>query len=175
MQPSGDYEIGHAHPDEVSSLGAIEKAAAALLDGKAPEAVLRETTGLEELVEAQQQGRLWVARQDGHAVGFALVTLPHTGSAHLHEIDVLPSHGRRGLGRRLVLAVCEWAARSGYRDVTLTTFRDVPWNMPFYASLGFEELPVASWTPALREIVDDETARGLDPANRVVMRYPIDG
>ena len=51
----------------------------------------------------------------------------------LEEIDVHPDHGRRGLGRRLVSAVCAWAARGGHRWLTLTTFRDVPFNMPFHA------------------------------------------
>jgi hypothetical protein len=54
--------------------------------------------------------------------------------------------------------------------VTLTTFRGVAFNMPFYERLGFEVIPDASVNPALRTIVNDETRRGLDPSNRVVMR-----
>jgi hypothetical protein len=56
--------------------------------------------------------------------------------------------------------------------VTLTTFRDVPWNMPFYARLGFEIVPPEQVGPALFAIVEGETRRGLDPARRVVMRRP---
>ena len=40
---------------------AIELAAARLLAGHAPESVLSETTGGEELVAAQRDGHLWVA------------------------------------------------------------------------------------------------------------------
>jgi hypothetical protein len=69
-----------------------------------------------------------------------------------------------------VEVACEWAARSGHADITLTTFRDVPWNMPFYASLGFDEIPAGELSTALLLIVADETRRGLDPARRVVMR-----
>jgi hypothetical protein len=36
--------------------------------------------------------------------------------------------------------VCDWAGANGYPAVTLTTFRDVPWNGPFYARLGFRVL-----------------------------------
>jgi hypothetical protein len=43
--------------------------------------------------------------------------------------------------------------------------------MPFYARMGFEPVPEREQRPALRELVDDETARGLDPAARCVMRY----
>jgi predicted N-acetyltransferase YhbS len=107
---------------------------------------------------------------DDAAVGFAHVELIERTAAHLEEIDVHPAHGRRGLGTRLVLQVCDWAAASGHASVTLTTFRDVPWNMPFYARLGFEIVAAAQLTPALLAVVGDETRRGLDPTRRVVMR-----
>jgi hypothetical protein len=68
------------------------------------------------------------------------------------------------------MAVCEWAANAGKAAVTLTTFRDVAWNMPFYARLGFEVIPVNALTPALLSVVEDETRRGLDPTRRVTMR-----
>lgn len=120
-------------------------------------------------------GRLWVALADDVAVGFAHVELIEREAAHLEEIDVVPAHGRRGLGTALVLRVCDWAARQGYASVSLTTFRDVPWNMPFYARLGFEVVPRERCSAALRAVVDDETRRGLDPARRVVMRRVLAG
>ena len=125
---------------------------------------------MEVLERVQRLGQLWVALNDEAPVGFAHVEIFESGSAHLDEIDVHPDHGRRGLGTRLVQAVCDWAASKGYRSVTLPTFRDVPWNMPFYARLGFEVLPPEPLTPALRTVVEDETRRGLDPNTRVVMQ-----
>jgi predicted N-acetyltransferase YhbS len=103
-------------------------------------------------------------------VGFAHIMVLGPGIAHLEEVDVHPEHGRRGLGSRLVVAVCTWAATNGYSCVTLTTFRDVPWNMPFYARLGFEQIPPAELSPALLSVIEDETRRGLDPGRRVAMR-----
>ncbi len=85
-----------------------------------------------------------------------------------------PDHGRRGVGARLVSAVCEWAARERYAWVTLTTFRDVPWNRPFYERLGFRVIPSAEASPALSSILQDEAQRGLDPARRVAMRREVD-
>ena len=73
------------------------------------------------------------------------------------------------------LPAIELAAATLLRQVTLTTFRGVPWNMPFYARLGFEELPRAEWPPPLRAIVADEAARGLDPERRVVMIRTLGG
>lgn len=119
---------------------------------------------------ASHEGHLWVVLADDAPVGFAHVVAIDAATAHLEEIDVLPAHGRRGLGTRLVLHVCRWAGMNGFESVTLTTFRDVPWNMPFYGRLGFRIIPSSELSPALRAVVQDETRRGLDPACRVVMK-----
>ena len=45
--------------------------------------------------------------------------------------------------------VVAWAAEHGYDALTLATYRDVPWNGPFYASEGFVEVgPVDDWLVA---------------------------
>src|SRR5262249_40855558 len=157
----------------LSALPAIELAAAKLLEGHAPESILNEVTEEEDFRAAQSEGRLWVAIADDTPVGFAHVEVLRPGLAHLEEIDVHPDHGRRGLARGLVAAVCEWASRCGYSAVTLTTFRDVAWNMPFYAMLGFEVVPSEEIDAEVAAIVRDEIRRGLDPVRRVVMRYRI--
>jgi GNAT superfamily N-acetyltransferase len=166
-----NYSIAKARPEDITPLNAIELAAARLLEGHAPEAVLAETTDEESFLEAQANGRLWVALADDVPVGFAQVGMLSSGQPHLEEIDVDPRHGQHGLGTALVKAVCEWAGQAGFEEVTLTTFRAVPWNMPFYARLGFVEVPPEAWGPDLEAVVADETARGLDPAARVVMKY----
>ena len=168
------YKITAARPDDLPLLPAIELAAAKLVAGHAPESVLAETTSQEVLKRAQSNGQLWVALADDVPVGFAHVKIFEPAAAHLDEIDVHPIHGRRGLGTRLVKAVCEWAASQGYGSVTLSTFRAVPWNMPFYARLGFEVIPPDEIAPELRAVVQDETRRGLDPERRVVMRLALD-
>lgn len=104
-------------------------------------------------------------------VGFALVEMLADDLPHLDEVDVEPSHGRRGLGTALVQAVCEWATASGFSMLTLTTFRAVPWNLPFYARLGFVEIPRDLLRPELAAVVSDEAARGLAPETRAVMAY----
>lgn len=164
------YQIVSARPQDLAWLPAIEIAAAALLIGHAPTAVLIETTSEQEFKNAQCEGRLWVALADDRPVGFVQVkVLAHT-AAYLKEIDVHPDHGRRGLGARLVAVACEWAADSDYADICLTTFRDLPWNAPFYASNGFEVMSANELSAELQLIVADETRRELDPVRRVVMR-----
>ena len=164
------YQIAAARPHDLALLPAIELAAARLLSGHAPESVLSEATSQEDFEHALRQGHLWVALVEDVPVGFAQVKVLEPTVAHLDEIDVHPEHGRRGLGGRLVTAVCGWAAASGYRSVTLSTFRNVPWNMPFYARLGFEVIPQDELSAALRSVVQDEARRGLDLGRRVVMR-----
>ncbi len=75
-----------------------------------------------------------------------------------------PVHERKGLGSALLEAVCELG------DVTLTTFRDVPWNAPWYARRGFEVLDPAEWGPELEALVAHERELGIEVAPRVVMR-----
>jgi len=164
------YRIITARTTDLPFLTAIELAAATLLTGHAPESVLAETTSREDFEDAQKRGHLWVALAGDEPVGFAQVKVLEPGIAHLDEIDVHPDHGRRGIGTTLVMTVCDWAAKNGKRAVTLCTFRDVAWNMPFYARLGFEVIPAHERTPALRSVVEDETRRGLDPTRRVTMR-----
>src|ERR1051325_11182541 len=86
---------------------------------------------------ATRRGHLWVALDGDSPVGFAHVEMLGSDRPHLDEIDVHPAHGRRGLGTRLVGGVCEWAAASGYQQITLTTFRLVPWNRTCQRNLGF--------------------------------------
>jgi GNAT superfamily N-acetyltransferase len=102
-------------------------------------------------------------------VGFASVGIVD-GLAHLWQLAVRPAEGRQGYGTALVRAVCEWADSNGHGSVTLTTFRDVAWNGPFYTGLGFRTL--AELTPALAAIREHERTIGDDDFGpRVAMRW----
>ena len=168
--PAG-YEIGTPRPHELADLPAIEVAAAVMFPPEyfAPE--LREK-GLPPsfFEDASSAGRLWVARtvEPVEPIGFAAVILID-GLAHLHELDILPAHGRRGIGRALVLRVAQWARASGFAALTLSTFRHLPWNEPFYASLGFAEIADRDLGPQLRAAMAKEVEQGLDPRKRVAM------
>jgi GNAT superfamily N-acetyltransferase len=169
--PSG-YEIGRARPDELARLPQIEERAAVLFDSVPWTACLPPyVTPLDDFVEAQREGLLWVARSlvDG-PVGFALVEWLDAGQPHLEEVDVLPEHGRRGIGTALVRAVCDWAVSQG-GSLSLTTFKGLPWNQPFYERLGFRVLSDAELSDSLAACVARETAAGLPREQRVVMRF----
>lgn len=92
---------------------------------------------------------------------------------HIEQVSVHPEHQGRGIGRQLIEYVDRWAAGQGISALTLSTFRNVPWNGPYYARLGFSELVGDELTPGLAEIQAAETALGLDPAERVFMRRAV--
>ena len=165
------YRIIPAREKDLPFLPVIELAAASLLAGHAPEAVLKETTDIHTFRQARAGGRLWVAAAGDIPVGFVHVRLLESGAPHLEELDVHPSHGRQGLGRWLVTTACDWAAHQGHGGITLTTFRGLPFNMKFYENCGFQEVPAGELEPELASILRHEAERGLAPERRVVMRW----
>ncbi|MBB5833997.1 GNAT family N-acetyltransferase [Kribbella italica] len=118
----------------------------------------------------QRAGRAWVAVDAGNRpVGFLLVKVIG-GAAHIEQVTVHPDHQRQGLGRALIGAADRWAVEKLLPALTLSTFREVAWNAPYYAGLGFHELAEDDLTPELLELRAEEATIGLEPADRVFMR-----
>ncbi|TDC34898.1 GNAT family N-acetyltransferase [Micromonospora sp. KC213] len=127
---------------------------------------------LDTLGECQRAGRVWVVEADDRQIAFAAVRLVD-GCAHVQQLSVHPGYARRGLGRRLLDHVAGWAAGQGLSALTLTTFRSVPWNAPYYARCGFVALSPAQLDPDLAQVLAAEAALGLDMGERVAMRRPV--
>jgi GNAT superfamily N-acetyltransferase len=152
---SGMNRVRPARPDELALLPPIEAASDTMFlsVGIGP---LPPPGDVEDLA-----GALVVLVDDDGPTGFARIDAL-AGGAHLEQLSVHPDHGRRGTGRSLLRAACAWAADNGYPELTLATYRDVPWNGPFYASEGFVEVgPVDEWY----------AARGLPPEEPVMGRF----
>lgn len=88
---------------------------------------------------------------------------------HIHEVSVKSSHQGKGIGRALISMVKQWAIASGCSSITLTTFRNVPWNEIFYRSLGFRTLDSSELTASLRDIMNKEAESGLSIKDRCAM------
>ncbi len=73
------------------------------------------------------------------------------GIPHIWQVAVHPGDDRQCLGRALVKAARQWARTEGFGAITLTTYRDVPRNGPFYGSLGFVTLDAS--LPGYRQSV----------------------
>ncbi|MET9291424.1 GNAT family N-acetyltransferase [Streptomyces sp. NPDC003077] len=154
---------------ELPALQAIERAAGEPFRSLGMDAIADdEPPTLEELVGYQRAGRALVVcvGDDDVPVGY-LLWEPVDGLAHIEQVSVRPDVSRRGLGRALIERV---ARDSGLPGLTLTTFRDVPWNAPYYARLGFRVLAADEVTPGLRAVREHEAAIGLDRWPRVCMR-----
>ncbi len=164
------YSIRLARPDELRAVQEIERRAATRLAAVGlPAATGLPIQPLEALQEHHDRGRLLVATDDDdRPVGFAVFAL-HDDEAHLEEIDVVPEHAGQGLGRRLIQAVVAQARDAGLSRLALTTFRDVPFNAPFYARLGFKVVDEPHLSPRLALIRQEERRNGTELAPRVAM------
>ncbi len=161
--------IRAATDEEVEALPAMQVAAgqlfrqlglATVADGPAPE--------VGGFVQAQRAGRLLVAVDGGFVVGFVRLEVLDA-AVHVEQVTVAPGHGGQGIGRRLLLAAEEIARERGYDRMTLTAFRDVPFNGPFYESLGWRALPADGLPSGLAAARDEEAEAGLDAWPRQAM------
>ena len=118
------------------------------------------------------QGLVWVAEDAGQLIGFATCEA-FEQELHLWELAVSQDAQRRGAGRALIAAVVDEARARGLPEVTLTTFRDIPWNAPFYERCGFIEIPEREFGEFLTLVRAKETEIGLDVANRCAMRLAL--
>ncbi|WP_312880102.1 GNAT family N-acetyltransferase [Actinokineospora xionganensis] len=121
---------------------------------------------VEVLAEFAGAGRCWVVVEDGVVGGYLLAEVVD-GCAHIAQVSVDPWFRGRRLGAGLIDHLDPWARERGLAGLTLTTYRDLPWNGVYYAKIGFE---VVEPTPGLAELVAHEAKLGLDPAIRVCMR-----
>jgi len=112
-----------------------------------------------------------VAETQGALIGYAMGHA-ESGEVYLHQIDVDPAHQGRGAGRALLEAFWAAARAAGASAVVLSTFRDIPWNAPFYARGGFSEVPHAEYAPWMKAL-EAEQAQFLDVTKRVFMRRAI--
>lgn len=163
-------QIERAQPSQVDALCAIERSAVQLFRGHpAWASYSAESIPPELLRQAIDRGLVWVGRDESAALlGFVWLDAELAGGAiGIAEIDVLPEHGRRGIGAALLEHACGWARAAGYRRVDLGTLADVPWNAPFYARHGF--VVVDKNDPAFAYARDRDREHGFPDRLRVFM------
>jgi len=167
-------EIRRARRDELEALREIERdAGRAFAAIGMPEIAADEPPSVAELERFVTAGHAWVAvDSSGHPVGYMLSDVVD-GCAHIEQVSVAPVYARRGIGAALINYLDAGAAAEDRPALTLTTFRDVPWNAPYYARLGFVVLGPAEQGPELRARVEREASSIPSDAARVAMRRPI--
>jgi GNAT superfamily N-acetyltransferase len=125
----------------------------------------------EEFLPPIAAGTVWVVDDAGAGVIGELRGEVFGDVLHIVELAVARDFQQRGLGRRLIDVAAAAARARGLHAITLTTFRHVAWNAPFYARYGFVELSDADIGERLRDTVRAEEARGLP--DRCAMRFPL--
>jgi ribosomal protein S18 acetylase RimI-like enzyme len=173
LLPMGDDKITIrlARKGDLASIREIEAAAGRLfLKTDFPSIAEDEPMSLATLSRYQGNDQIRVAvNREDFPIGFA-VTGMVDGLVHLQELSIHPDYARRGIGRDLILAVCSLAEELGKPGVTLSTFREIPWNAPYYERLGFRILSDAELTDGLRQLRAAESRLGLPVDHRVFMR-----
>ena len=164
IRPAQASDLSHLAEIEMSAAEAFAAYGQPLADGSS-------AAPREQWDAALAAGLLWVASdaKDG-PVGFLRAEITADG-LYVDEVDVRLDHQRRGHGRRLMRASIAAAKSMRLQAVTLTTFRDIPWNAPFYATLGFRALSPAETSTHLAGKLADQAARGLE--GRCAMRLPL--
>jgi GNAT superfamily N-acetyltransferase len=163
------YGIGLASMGEIDALIAIDLAAGQMFapTGLLSFDALGDHVPAGILADAIRASHVLVVRQGGAPAGFAMVSV-REGSLYLDQISVDPAHGRKGLGRALIAGVIRMARQKKARRVTLSTFREVAWNGPYYKRLGFRELPEKRLMPWMKEL-ESLQARSMDVSKRCFM------
>ncbi|OXU34988.1 GNAT family N-acetyltransferase [Enterobacter cloacae] len=172
MRVGLNITVRPTRPGDVTALPAIERAAGERFRDYPELAWLAEgdVISAEQHLDYAERGLSWLAVANELPVGFILAET-HVSSLFIVELSVHLDWQGKGIGRRLIACVADQARKRGLASLTLTTFRDVPWNAPFYARLGFEM--ITTLTPELREKREEETAHGLAYDARCAMRLPL--
>lgn len=165
-----------ARPDELDALPAIEIAADARF-AATPYADLvagYPTTEIADFADAQDRWGLWVAIDAGdRPVGFAHCKPVGRGTLYVAQLSVHPDHAGCRLAARLLDRVAEFHGPRGVWRLTLTTFRDIPWNAPYYARIGFREVEDLGAEVFLGRQIAEQVRGGFPAESRVAMARAI--
>lgn len=115
---------------------------------------------------------LWVAT-NGRDIPIGFVLCAHKqNSLYLDQVSVLPEFGRQGIGRQLVQVAIEETRQQEYDYISLSTFRDIPWNGKFYRRLGFKEIPNRKLQDWQLELIQLQRAT-MDISKRCFMKKSV--
>ncbi|NCP15328.1 MAG: GNAT family N-acetyltransferase [Sphingomonadales bacterium] len=159
----GHWTLRLARAADAEAMPGIERAAAIAFAGE-PGIDPPHTRSEADYARLIRKGHSLVAHVGETMAGF-LVAQPFSRELHIWTMDVAPAFQRRGIGAGLVRAAMIDARNTGFKALTLTTFRDLAWNAPFYARLGFDEVTALDAHPRLAGELANEVDDGL-PADR---------
>ncbi|MDZ4775546.1 MAG: GNAT family N-acetyltransferase [Alphaproteobacteria bacterium] len=150
---------------DIETVRAIERASATRFQGTALAAIADDEPTDARTLEARiRTDDALVCVDDTDTPIAFVIARPLGADIYVEQIDVSPEHGGKRLGAALLAAM---AARGP--ALALSTFRDIPWNAPWYRRLGFVDIADDALPPLLRHIHAEHIERGLDESLRVFM------
>jgi GNAT superfamily N-acetyltransferase len=164
------FLVRRARLEELPKLAQVERSAASLFrevglawiaDGDTMDPALLDTM--------YRNGTVWVATDGTDEPVAFLAAHPLDEKFHIAEVSVARSHQRRGIGAALLAAAADHARTKNFRGLTLTTYRDLPWNGPFYSTLGFVEVDASEAGPGHLRKPRTEVEAGHDLSRRCIM------
>lgn len=170
MQDASGVTFRFAAPHEAEAVRAIEyEAAQRFVD-----------VGMTGIAAAQPMNLAFVRRkidaseivvavhEVARCVGFVMFA-PLATRFYIEELDVLTGWAGHRIGAALIERVEALARAAGVQTLVLSTFREVPWNAPYYRRLGFRVMEYDDLDDRLKAIRAAHVARGLDESKRVFM------
>jgi GNAT superfamily N-acetyltransferase len=157
---------------EIDAIRDLERASSQRFLGVMDALAGDDPTPADMLAQRLGAGGLLAATIDGDLAGFMMFR-PLDDSLYIEQVDVAPAFEGRRIGAAMIDAVAERAAMTGRARLTLSTFREVPWNAPYYRRLGFVDIADEALSPALQAVRREHLARGLDEDARLFMQRPI--
>jgi GNAT superfamily N-acetyltransferase len=171
LEPTAEFIIRSAQSWDIPMLEYVERSAAEifrtanldfLADG--------DTVDPKALAAMAQANHLWIAaNRFDQPIGFVGGEYLN-GNFHIVEISVAKEFQGKGVGTALMTAMVQQVSREGYKSVTLTTYKDLPWNGPWYSRMGFFEVNAQDMGREYLDILGSEAEHGLDLRSRCVMR-----
>lgn len=164
--------IRESNASDATHLPAVEHSAGEAFRSIESLAWIANDDGLstQQHLDLMERGISWVATDNSDKpVGFLVAELLD-GYLHIWEMSVQKDHQGKGIGRMLLNKAKEYAKEAKYQGMSLTTFKDVPWNGKFYASAGFIVVPDDDLTPTFTRILSEEATHGLPREQRCAMR-----
>lgn len=157
---------------EIDAIRDLERASSRRFLGVMDALADDEPTPAEMLAQRIDSDGLLAGLLDGALAAFVIFR-PLEDSLYIEQIDVAPAFEGRRIGAALIDAVADRAAAAGLARLTLSTFRDVPWNAPYYRRLGFADIADETLSPAMQAVRREHVARGLDERARLFMQRSV--
>lgn len=170
-QPATDFTIRKARNEDIPLLGPVERSAAEIFRSVNLDFLSDGPTMDESLLSKMtNSNHLWVAvDKSDQPIGFAGGE-DIDGNFHVAEVSVTQHAQGKGVGKSLMTELIRQAKEEGYTTITLTTYRDLPWNGPWYNKMGFLEVKVDEMGQEYSKMLDSEAHHGHDMNLRCIMR-----